>query len=174
MTTANRSVRPAILEIDRDDRITTCSLLRNLAYILVDVLDTLLLGDRLADALQLQDRVEGALAASRATYRALNDARIVRRGTRRELPDDPAIPEAARPFRRNGAYRGSFDSLQALAADYLGVGTTGHRQLHRLDLTGVGLDLHTEGVVWTIDIDGRVHAFRPYPSGTPDEPSSPK
>jgi len=151
-------------EIARDEQLVRCDLLRNLGRVLLDALDTLLLGGPALDVRDLHEEVAAHLAASADHLRRLNDARIDRRGDAPGAPQDPTdVPDAARPFLRNGAYLGSYDSLQSLAADALALDALAHPELARLDLTGVGLDLHLHGIVWTVLLDGRLHAFRPPP-----------
>jgi len=154
--------RPTSQEILRDEQLVSCDLLRNLGRLLLDAIDTLLLGGPSLDAQHLHAEVAALLAASDDHLRRLNDARINRRG---EAPtrthDTTGVPDAALPFLRNGAYLGSYTSLQTLAADALALDALAHPELARLDLTGVGLDLHLHGIVWTVMVDGRLHAFRP-------------
>ncbi|PCC74656.1 hypothetical protein SAMN02745121_09144 [Nannocystis exedens] len=174
--------------IDRDARVLACDLLRNLCDLLRGVLDDLLLGGPHLDVQQLQESVEYLVVSSRYHGRALNNARITRRGTIRRTPSEN-VPEPARPFLRLGSYMGAFRSHQLLAVE-LGQHTaapaparpepggsatpapddrSGRFSTYRRDLTGAAIDAHLHGDVWTIDIDGQVHAFRPH-SGGSDEP----
>ncbi len=153
-------------EILRDEQLVSCDLLRSLARLLLDTIDTLLLGGPVLDIQRLHTEVAALLAASSDHLRRLNDARINRRG---EAPardhDTSGVPVAAQPFLRNGTYLGSYASLQTLAADALALDALAQPELARLDLTGVGLDLHLHGIVWTVMVDGRLQAFRPPPQG---------
>ncbi|MCY0989697.1 hypothetical protein OV203_21340 [Nannocystis sp. ILAH1] len=174
--------------IDRDERVLACDLLRNLCDLLRGVLDDLLLGGPHLEVQQLQESVEYLVLSSRYHGRALNNARISRRGTIRRTPSEN-VPEPARPFLRLGSYIGAFRSHQLLAVE-LGqqaaapappgpesaesAGPAPDDRSHcsstyRRDLTGAAIDAHLQGDVWTIDIDGQVHAFRPH-SGGSDEP----
>lgn len=161
--TSNTAPRAALQQaIDRDERLVACDLLRGLCHLLRDVLDNLLLGDQRLDIFELQDSVEQLAHASRASASALNNARITRRGTIRHDTEQTEVPEPARPFLRLGHYLGTFDSLRTLALHLTvppGLPTT--PQKHH-DLTGLGIDLHLQGVVWTIDLDHQLHAFRPH------------
>lgn len=149
-------------EILRDEQLVSCDLLRNLGRLLLGAIDALLLGGPSMNVQHLHAEVAALLAASGEHLRRLNDARINRRGAAHTRAPDPAgVPAAAQPFLRNGAYLGSFSSLQTLAADTLALDALAHPELARLDLTGVGLDLHLHGIVWTVMVDGRLHAFRP-------------
>lgn len=151
-------------ELNRDERLVSCDLLRNLGRVLLDALDTLLLGGPSLDIEHLHGEIAAHLSASAEHLRRLNDARINRRGDAPRLPPDTeGVPDAAKPFLRNGAYLGAYDSLESLAADALALDALAHPELARLDLTGVGLDLHLHGIVWTVVLDGRLHAFRPPP-----------
>lgn len=149
-------------EIHRDEQLVSCDLLRNLGRLLLDAIDTLLLGGPSPDVQNLHAEVAALLAASDDHLHRLNDARINRRGEAPKRTSDTAdVPAAAQPFLRNGAYLGSYPSLQTLAADALALDALGHPELARLDLTGIGLDLHLHGIVWTVMVDDRLHAFRP-------------
>lgn len=151
-------------EILRDEQLVSCDLLRNLGRLLLDTLDALLLGGPSLDVHHLRTTVAQLLTASGDHLRRLNDARINRRGNvRTSTVDTSGVPEAAQPFLRNGAYVGSYPSLQTLAADTLALDALAHPELARLDLTGVGLDLHLHGILWTVVVDGNLHAFRPHP-----------
>jgi len=160
----SKSPRPTTQEVHRDEQLVNCDLLRNLGRILLDTLDTLLLGGPPLDVRALHSEVAQILSDSDGHLRRLNDARINRRGRApTRTVDAQPVPEAARPFARHGSYLGAYASLQALAADTLALDAIVHPELARLDLTGVGLDLHLHGIVWTIMADGTLHAFRPPP-----------
>ena len=151
-------------EIRRDEQLVSYDLLRNLGRLLLDAMDTLLLGGPALDVQHLHTKVAQILTASGDHLRRLNDARINRRGEiRTRTLDTATTPEAAQPYLRNGVYVGSYTSLQTLAADALALDALANPELARLDLTGVGLDLHLHGILWTVMIDGSLHAFRPHP-----------
>ncbi len=151
-------------EILRDEQLVSCDLLRNLGRLLLDTLDALLLGGPSLDVHHLHTKVAQLLTASGEHLRRLNDARINRRGNvRTSTVDTSGVPDAAQPFLRNGDYAGQYTSLQTLAADALALDALAHPELARLDLTGVGLDLHLHGILWTVVVDGNLHAFRPHP-----------
>ena len=163
--TSNTTSRAALRQtIDRDERVLACDLLRNLCHLLRDVLDNLLLGGPHLEILGLQDSVEQLARTSRANYRTLNNARITRRGTIHHDTPQADVPAPARPFLRLGTYLGAFNSLSALAIHLTSPPTPRKHQ----DLTGAGLDLHLQGVVWTIDLDRQLHAFRPHQDAAND------
>lgn len=151
---------PTIREIERDEQLVTASLVRGLVQVLLDVLDNLLLQQTRPDLDALHCQLEAVLGGATRARRSLNDERITRRAERHNNP--PAAPEPAGPFRHHGAYVGSFPSLQAVAANALALDGIASTRLARYDLTGLGLDLHLNGVLWTIDIDGELHTFRPH------------
>lgn len=156
--------RKTTQEILRDEQVVSCNLLRNLGRLLLDAIDTLLLGGPSLDVHRLHSKVAEVLASSGEHLRRLNDARINRRGNApMSNPDLSTVPDAAQPFLCNGAYVGSYRSLQTLAADTLALDALTNPKLARLDLTGVGLDLHLHGILWTIMVDESLHAFRPRP-----------
>jgi hypothetical protein len=167
MTTQHRE-HPTRREIQRDEDIVAGGLLRGLLAIVIAALDRLLLHGARIDVHALHDTLAAHLRSSRRHCRRLNDRRIVRRSGRRAVAD--GVPEVARPFARNGAYLGAFPTLDALAARMLGLNAVTDGRLDRLDLVGVALDLHLEGVVWTVDIAGEIHAFRPRPHGPIESP----
>jgi len=154
--------RTTALEIDRDNTLVLCDLLRNIGRLLLAAIDSLLLGGSTLDALDVAEQLSELLEASSQHRRRLNDARITRRAeVTAPAADEPPVPEAAQPFLRHGEYLGSYPSLHALAAHTLGLASLEGTTLARLDLTGLGLDMHLHGIVWTITADGQLHAFRP-------------
>jgi hypothetical protein len=165
-----RNDRPTSREIERDDTLVLGDLLRNIGRLLLGALDTLLLGGPALDASTMQTQLAELLDASNQHSRRLNDARILRRGQIRPPDASTSVPEAARPFLRHGEYLGSFPTLQALAARTLALDGLEVTTLARLDLTGLGLDLHLHGIVWTITADGQLHAFRPHPHQPRESP----
>lgn len=159
---------PTTREIERDEQIVAGSLLRGLVQVLLEVLDNLLLQQKRPELAALHARVEGVLGDATQARRHLNDERIARRAERHN--EREAAPEPAHPFRHHGAYIGSFPSLQAVAANALSLDGLANTRLARYDLTGLALDLHLNGVLWTIDIDGELHTFRPRPRGPRESP----
>ncbi len=158
-------------EIDRDHALVLCDLLRNLGRLFIHAIDTLLLGGPTLDLPDVQDQITALLEASSQHRRRLNDGRINRRGDpSRPAETAPPVPEAARPFLRHGDYLGSYPTLQAFTARTLGLGGIEATNLARLDLTGLGLDMHLHGIVWTITADGQLHAFRPRPPHPRESP----
>ncbi|HEY8380000.1 MAG TPA: hypothetical protein VIK91_26100 [Nannocystis sp.] len=153
--------RVTVAEIDRDDRMLVLGLLRQLTALHTEQLTLALAGGRIGDPLDLCKRLEAIAAASRAQFRRLNDARIGRRGRwSRELPDDPRLPVALRPFTRNGPHVGAYPDLRALARDVLGHKTARPDLEPYIDLDGLAIDLHLQGILWTLEHNGKIHAFR--------------
>lgn len=153
-------------EIDRDARVTTSGFVHEIVAATLGQLQRVSLASACPDPVDMFDAVDAITRKFRNLHRRLNDARINRRG---EAPardhDTSGVPVAAQPFLRNGTYLGSYASLQTLAADALALDALAQPELARLDLTGVGLDLHLHGIVWTVMVDGRLQAFRPPPQG---------
>lgn len=158
MSTRKR-IQQTVQEIQRDEDLAAGDLLRSLGAVLTQALDSLLLNRTRLEVHQIHERLAAIMQESSRRCRELNDRRIARRGERHAAPE--AIPEAVRGFSRNGAYLGAFSSLQAVAAHVLDLDALASSEVGRLDLTGVGLDLHLDGVVWTIEVDGELHVFRP-------------
>lgn len=152
--------RITVTEIDRDDRMVVLGLLRQLTALHTEQLTLALASGRIGDPLDLCKRIEAIAATSRAHCRRLNDARVSRRGRwSREIPEDSNVPVALRPFTRNGPHIGGYADLRALARDALGRQATPELESY-VDLDGLAVDLHLQGVLWTLDHEGKIHAFR--------------
>lgn len=139
-------------EIDRDSQLVTAALadaLRRLA--------------RSADSRSpelLWARVGEALEASRAAYRALNNARINLRACRQTIHDDSALlPAELVHYRHHGNYRGAFCSMAELGNCLRGaLGITAG--LSPAERAAIACDLHLRGEIWTIEQEeGAVHVF---------------
>lgn len=146
-------------EIDRDQRIVACDLLRRLLHLVRDSLDTLLVRGASLDPFSLQDALERLAHASRGHARDLNDARINRRAETPQHRPDPQVPGDAQPFGRHGAYRGSYASPAELAQTLAHLAPDLTRE--HLDETGACIALHLRGKVWTIDTNHEIHVFEP-------------
>lgn len=147
-------------EIDRDQRIVACDLLRRLLHLVRDSLDTLLVRGASLDPFCLQDALERLAHASRGHARDLNDARINRRAETPQHRPDPQVPGEAQPYGRHGTYRGSYASPAELAQALAHLGAPDLTREH-LDGAGACIDLHLSGKVWTIDAGREIHAFEP-------------
>lgn len=159
MPSQNYSVTSA--EIDRDHRMLVLALLRRLMAISTDQITHALAGGRIGDPLDVCQALEGLVSTSRAQYRRLNNARIHRRGRRSpDLPPDPRTPSDLRRFTRNGPYAGCYSDLRSLARDLLPSDALPPRLERYLDLDALAIDLHLDGALWTLDHDGKIHAFR--------------
>lgn len=154
----SQDLNTTVAEIDRDHRMIVLALLRRLAALSADQLTHVLANGRVGDPLALCDELEALLATSRAHYRRLNNARITRRG--RATATDPAAPAALRPFTRNGSYIGAYDDLRSLARSVLPDDDRWAKLGPYLDLDALALDLHLDGALWTLEHQGKVHAFR--------------
>ncbi|HEY8378625.1 MAG TPA: hypothetical protein VIK91_19160, partial [Nannocystis sp.] len=146
------------LETSRDLRVTAVGLAHELVKTAVRSLERAALDNSDPDVARLFDEVDALVARFRTHHRDLNDARVVRRGTRLSGGAiDPSVPPAARPFSYIGAYFGAYSSLDAFARGALGF--TGKLHAHT-DLMGLGLDMHLQGRYWTVEREGTLHAFR--------------
>lgn len=165
--------RITVTEIDRDDRMIVLGLLRQLTDLHTEQLTLALASGRIGDPLDLCKRIEEIAATSRAHCRRLNNARVGRRGRwSREIPDDPHVPVALRPFTRNGPHVGEYPDLRALARGAIGRQPTLPELERYVDLDGLAIDLHLQGVLWTLDHEGKIHAFR-CPRDDEDRPVEP-
>lgn len=159
MPTQHYSV--TVAEIDRDQRMIVLALLRALTTLSTAQITRVLASGRVGDPLDLCQQLESLIATSRDHYRRLNNARINRRGRASRHPStDPATPVALRPFARNGDYAGSFDELRSVTRSVLPAGALPSEFERYFDLDGLALDLHLDGALWTLDHDGKIHAFR--------------
>lgn len=154
----SQNLSTTVAEIDRDHRMIVLALLRRLAALSTDQLTHVLANGRVGDPLELCQELEALLATSRAQYRRLNNARIHRRGRATSL--DPNAPAALRPFTRNGPYVGAYDDLRALARSVLPDDSRWAKLGPYLDLDTLALELHLDGALWTLDHQGKIHAFR--------------
>lgn len=129
--------------------------------------DAQLVAEHLRDALrliaeteldleELWTRVDEAVAASRAAYRALNNARITLRADRNSTYDDSApLPAPLSFFRHHGNYHGALASMTELD----------HCLRSGLELDtdrpppALARELHVRGDIWTLDHEGAVHVF---------------
>jgi hypothetical protein len=145
------------LEIDRDARVTISGYIHELVQLAVSRLQRVGLSQRCPDPVDLFDEVDRMTRRYRNHHSRLNDARINRRGARRDA-DPEAIPAAARPFAHHGAYVGAFPSVAAFAHACLEAARP-DRWSDYLDLTRAGIDLHLGGRYWTVDADGVTYAF---------------
>ena len=76
-------------------------------------------------------------------------------------PTTPPPPPRLQPFARGGDYLGASERLGELArAEVEASGELDPTLAAHLDLDGVGVDLHLQGVLWTVADQGKVHAFR--------------
>lgn len=158
MTSQNYPI--TIAEIDRDHRLLVLMLLRRLTAISTEQLTQALAGGRVGDPLELCRRIERLLDASRARYRRLNNARLNRRARAPRPLDDSNAPAPLHPFTRNGPYAGCFADMRALARSVLPADAVSTDLERYLDLDELALDLHLDGAVWTLDHDGKIHAFQ--------------
>lgn len=156
----NSRPRAAERELRRDETVLTAHVLRGLTRLVIDTLDMLLLepGNHV-DVSALHDRLSAVLDASMQHHVRLQD-RWRRRKTRATSASS-TIPASARPFRRAGAYLGSFSSLREAAAHLVDPAIHTQSPEARPDDIGTYLDAHLQGYLWTISAGGQVHAFSP-------------
>lgn len=146
------------LETSRDLRVTAVGLAHELVKTAVRSLERAALDNSDPDVARLFDEVDALVARFRTHHRDLNDARVVRRGTRLSGGAiDPSVPPAARPFSYIGAYFGAYSSLDAFARGALGFS---ERKSKGYDGTQEALELHLQGKYWTFQRDGTLYAFR--------------
>lgn len=102
------SLRAALhAEIDRDEAVLAAALSHELRQVADSICQA-----RRVSLEELWFCVHDVVAASRAARGRLSSIRIMTRGERPVVYDDSApLPEALRPFRHRGNYRGAYTSM---------------------------------------------------------------
>lgn len=149
-------------EIDRDERVVLLALGRRLAGLLRAALDHDLDRGLDRDLPAALDAMAAALARARAQARALNDARILRRAERPQLPAGPWVPPELRAHACHGDYLGAFADLAAVGRMAFQTCLIGPvpADIPLASPRDLALALHLSGALWTIEHAGRVHVFR--------------
>lgn len=140
------------LEIDRDHRLVARALAREVTRVLAEE------GDGHPEL--LMERLEAALAVSRADYQRLNDARINLRAARgASFEDTVPLPAALDSYGHRGNYHGAHDSIDALGL-LLGP-LVGLPEGDAGGSTAAALTeaLHLRCEIWTLERGGVVHVF---------------
>lgn len=137
-------------EIERDAQVVAAGLLDALRHILTAATSS---------PERLWTCVGEAVEASRASHRALNNARITLRSRRSTVHADSApLPASLIHYRHHGNYRGAFGSMSELGnclRGALGI----NAGLPAAAREALARELHLRGDIWTIGHEGAVHVF---------------
>jgi hypothetical protein len=140
------------LEIDRDHRLVSKGLLRELSRLLME--------EPGADPEVLMERIEAALAASRADYHRLNNARINLRGERgAPFADSVCLPAALAVYGHRGNYHGAHASMAALGLILGPLVELPFGEAGRNTAAALADTLHRRCEIWTLEQGGAVHVF---------------
>jgi hypothetical protein len=140
------------LEIDRDHRLVSTGLIREVSRLLVE--------EPGADPEVLIERIEATLAASRADYQRLNNARINLRGERgAQFSDSVCLPAALAVYGHRGNYHGSHASMEALGLVLCHLVGLPDGEAGRHTGAALAEELHRRCEIWTLEREGAVHVF---------------
>lgn len=141
------------LEIDRDHRLVTRGLAREVSRVLA------------ADEADghpeiLIERVEAALAVSRADYQRLNNTRINLRGDRgAHFEDTVRLPAALAVYGHRGNYHGAHASMETLGSLLGSLVGFPEGDAGRFTAASLAEVLHRRCEIWTLELSGVVHVF---------------
>lgn len=142
----------ARLEIDRDHRLVSTGLVREVSRLLVE--------EPGADPEALIERIEATLAASRADYQRLNNARINLRGERGvAFADSASLPAALAVYGHRGNYHGAHVSMAALGLVLGPLVGLPDGEAGRHTAAALAEELHRRCEIWTLEQGDAVHVF---------------
>ena len=145
-------------EIDRDERVVLLALRRRLRALLRAALEP----GATRELAAVLEALADAVAEARAQARRLNDGRITRRGERPQRAKGPNPPAALATHACHGEYLGAFVDMAAVG--HMALTTCPEvpvcKAFRDRAFTGLALNLHLRGVLWTLEHEGRVHVFR--------------
>ena len=140
------------LEIDRDHRLVSTGLVREVSRLLVE--------EAGADPEVLIERIEATLAASHADYQRLNNARINLRGERgAQFSDSVCLPAALAVYGHRGNYHGAHASMEALGLVLGHLVALPDGDAGRFTGAALAEELHRRCEIWTLERAGAVHVF---------------
>ena len=140
------------LEIDRDHRLVSTGLVREVSRLLVE--------EPGADPEALIERIEATLAASRADYQRLNNARINLRGERGvAFADSASLPAELAVYGHRGNYHGAHVSMAALGLVLGPLVGLPDGEAGRHTAAALAEELHRRCEIWTLEQGGVVHVF---------------
>ena len=146
------------LEIDRDHRLVSRGLAREVARLLADGADD--------HPEMLVERIEAALEVSRADCQRLNNTRINLRGERgARFEDSVSLPAALVVYGHRGNYHGVHTSMDALGSLFGPLLARPDGAIGHISAVSVTEELHRRCEIWTLELSGVVHVFARPDSG---------
>ncbi len=140
------------LEIDRDHRLVIRGLAREVSRAFADEAD--------GHPEILIERVEAALAVSRADCQRLNNTRINLRGNRcSQFQDSMSLPAALAVYGHRGNYHGARASMEALGSLLAPLMGLPEGDTKRFTAASLAEALHRRCEIWTLEMGGVVHVF---------------
>jgi hypothetical protein len=140
------------LEVDRDHRLVTRGLAREVSRVLADEADD--------HPESLIERVEAALAVSRADYQRLNNTRINLRGDRgAHFEDSVSLPAALVVYGHRGNYHGAHVSMDTLGSLLRPLVARPEGAVEHVGAVSLAEEMHRRCEIWTLELDGVVHVF---------------
>ncbi len=140
------------LEVDRDHRLVTRGLIGEVSRVLADEAD--------GHLEILVERIEAALAASRANHERLNNTRINLRGDRgARFEDSVTLPAALLVYGHRGNYHGTHASMGALGSLPGTLVGLPERDAGGLTAASLTEELHRRCEIWTLELSGVIHVF---------------
>ena len=140
------------LEIDRDHRLVTRGLAREVARLLADEAND--------QPEMLIDRLEVALEVSRADCQRLNNARINLRGDRgARFEDSVSLPAALVVYGHRGNYHGAHVSMDTLGSLLGPLVARPERDAGHVSAVSLAEEMHRRCEIWTLELGSVVHVF---------------
>jgi hypothetical protein len=141
------------LEIDRDHRLVTRGLVR-------DVSRFLLANDADGHPELLFERLTAALKTSRADCQRLNNTRISLRGHRgAQFEDSVTLPADLVVYGHRGNYHGVYTSMHVLGSLLRPLVGRPEGANERVSAVSLAEELHRRCEIWTLELGGAVHVF---------------
>ena len=139
------------LEIDRDHRLVTRGLAREVSRVLADADDHPEI---------LIERVEAALAVSRADCQRLNNTRINLRGDRgARFEDSVSLPAALVVYGHRGNYHGAHACMDTLGSLLGPLVARPESDAGHVSAVSLAEEMHRRCEIWTLELSGVVHVF---------------
>ncbi len=140
------------LEIDRDHRLVSRGLAREVVRLLADGADD--------HPEILIERIEAALEVSRADCQRLNNTRINLRGERgARFEDSVSLPAALVVYGHRGNYHGAHASMDTLGSVLAPLVARPEGDAGHVSAVSLAEEMHRRCEIWTLELSGVVHVF---------------